>query len=197
MNKSGSSGGGMGGGSGGSNSPPVPHIVINYIPAPNVGTTGGADQPFTTISPSETPERMAGILYSPERVVAVLEKGSKGYVVQPGDPVEGGDRVVAISPDSVTLENRGARRTVSLRSGSLKGLPKAQAQQPRPTAAYGAGMGGPGYGYGAQPNPGYGGYAPAPGYGSPGYGAPSYGAPGYGAPGGGIAPPPPPGVPPI
>ena len=65
-------------------------------------------------------QRVSGILYN-DRVLALVESGGRTYVVQPGDTIDGG-RVIAITPDGVTVSGvGGAQTTIPLVSRGLAG----------------------------------------------------------------------------
>jgi len=65
-------------------------------------------------------QRVSGILYN-DRVLALVETGGRTYVVQPGDTIDG-RRVIAISPDGVTVSGvGGAQTTIPLVSRGLAG----------------------------------------------------------------------------
>ena len=65
-------------------------------------------------------QRVSGILYN-DRVLALVETGGRTYVVQPGDTIDG-KRVIAITPDGVTVSGvGGAQTTIPLVSRGLAG----------------------------------------------------------------------------
>jgi hypothetical protein len=127
--------------------PPTPEVFV--APRPPELSGGANAQPNGQVS---APERMAGLVYSPDRVLAIVEQGSLtnepavGYVVQPGDMI--GDRkVIAITPDSVTVQGRRGKEQIALGPGSLKGLPPAGSfgnGAPGGNSAFGAAMPGGG-----------------------------------------------------
>ena len=154
--------------------PPTPQVFVSAQPP---GVTGESTTGLA-LNRLQTPQRMAGVLYNPDRVLAVVEQGAGesgpavGYIVQPGDTV-GDSRVVAITPDTITLEKNGKRRVMPLTPGSLKGLPPASSlsqMNNNYNNPYGAGF--PGGGYpgmmGGYPGGGYpgmmGGYPGGGGY---------------------------------
>jgi hypothetical protein len=151
--------------------PPTPPVYVASNP-PRVEAVGeGGPNGQAGFGTLQAPQRMAGILYNPDRVLAVVEQAgaTSGYVVQPGDMI-GDSRVVAISPTTVTVQKNGKRTEVPFTPGSLNGIPPASALSSSYANSnpFGAGM--PGY-------PGMGGGYPGMGGGYPGMGG---GYPGMG-----------------
>jgi hypothetical protein len=103
-----------GGGRGGANPslsalPPVPPLSPNGL-APSASTPGGA-----TSSPLGKLE-LTGIVYGPS-ALAILNDGTGSYVVEPGDTVTPGVRIVAIDPGNRTVTLTSHDQSWQLRLG--------------------------------------------------------------------------------
>ena len=103
-----------GGGGGSAPLPPVPPLAPGALPGPGGPAAGNAAGPRSEL-------RLTGIIYGPA-ALAILSDGTASYIVQPGDAVASGVRVLAIDAGNRRVTLAWNNQTWQLRLGGETSL---------------------------------------------------------------------------